>query len=312
MRGKHLSRVWAERRNGITPADAGKTVYRRNSLHLRKDHPRGCGENSITRVLEVTRQGSPPRMRGKPRAVWRANRASGITPADAGKTVRSRERMDEPWDHPRGCGENFGKAVNVNVWIGSPPRMRGKRMCDIPNNIQFGDHPADAGKTAAVREQNDKAQDHPRGCGENPARFDCCLRQPGSPPRMRGKRAIDEFRKAFPGITPADAGKTGLFTCSKMRTEDHPRGCGENSFSPYSQIGQLGSPPRMRGKHHSKGLYYPSLRITPADAGKTFYDNLLNNNYRDHPRGCGENGAVCSDTKIDRGSPPRMRGKLLR
>ena len=50
-----------------------------------------------------------------------------ITPADAGKTVRSRERMDEPWDHPRGCGENGSRHKVWDAYEGSPPRMRGKR-----------------------------------------------------------------------------------------------------------------------------------------------------------------------------------------
>ena len=45
----------------------------------------------------------------------------------------------------------------------------------------------------------------------------------------------------------------------------------------------------MRGKPPELSQLYAKYRITPADAGKT--------------------GAVCSDTNIDKGSPPRMRGK---
>ena len=94
MRGKleDKMRVYIESR--ITPADAGKTVYRRDSLHLRKDHPRGCGENSRNAPVANSVRGSPPRMRGKRTPKKTQIQMDRITPADAGKTVRSRERMD--------------------------------------------------------------------------------------------------------------------------------------------------------------------------------------------------------------------------
>ena len=51
MRGKPRWSSGVDAARRITPADAGKTVYRRDSLHLRKDHPRGCGENALTYPL---------------------------------------------------------------------------------------------------------------------------------------------------------------------------------------------------------------------------------------------------------------------
>ena len=53
--------------------------------------------------------------------------ASGrITPADAGKTSAASIFTALFWDHPRGCGENNAKGVEMLQKIGSPPRMRGK------------------------------------------------------------------------------------------------------------------------------------------------------------------------------------------
>ena len=67
----------------------------------------------------------------------------------------------------------------------------------------------------------------------------------------------------------------------------------------------------MRGKPFTSenGLY--SLRITPADAGKTLSLNPTTIRQKDHPRGCGEN--IITEFSLLRflGSPPRMRGKLL-
>ena len=66
----------------------------------------------------------------------------------------------------------------------------------------------------------------------------------------------------------------------------------------------------MRGKHvENKGLAY-EYRITPAHAGKTpmRFDGLRG--LRDHPRACGENPVAEPHGREERGSPPRMRGKL--
>ena len=51
--------------------------------------------------------------------------------------------------------------------------------------------------------------------------------------------------------------------------------------------------------------------ITPADAGKTSDSCSGNSVAGDHPRGCGENRQNRIPGGENRGSPPRMRGKLI-
>ena len=46
MRGKRHSDRMDRRRDGITPADAGKTAMFLSSKNACRDHPRGCGENA--------------------------------------------------------------------------------------------------------------------------------------------------------------------------------------------------------------------------------------------------------------------------
>ena len=92
-------------------------------------------------------------------------------------------------------------------------------------------------------------------------------------------------------ITPADAGKTGLHGGYRYSAEDHPRGCGENLPVARGGYHGLGSPPRMRGKRSDNWYRGRCSRITPADAGKTKTDINADMNYRDHPRGCGENAS---------------------
>ena len=86
MRGKHEKYVLDADDFRITPADAGKTSTMRFALAIVEDHPRGCGENLSLHLVTNSRQGSPPRMRGKPHALPAATAWDGITPADAGKT----------------------------------------------------------------------------------------------------------------------------------------------------------------------------------------------------------------------------------
>ena len=131
-----------------------------------------------------------------------------ITPADAGKTICRKCTRAYLWDHPRGCGENIDP-LNDNVrYLGSPPRMRGKPVV-TPYDAGAGRiTPADAGKTRSRQGRRAYCQDHPRGCGENiypPCRY---TRLTGSPPRMRGKLKRAGICPVYPGITPADAGKT--------------------------------------------------------------------------------------------------------
>ena len=127
---------------------------------------------------------------------------------------------------------------------------------------------------------------------------------------MRGKRSFQLPIIRSIRITPADAGKTNGAGSPEGKTGDHPRGCGENIQQECSTCGQIGSPPRMRGKHTATTSIYSSFRITPADAGKTGRYIFQLCKAEDHPRGCGENSRTSAAVGAALGSPPRMRGKL--
>ena len=151
-----------------------------------------------------------------------------ITPAHAGKTIFVSRDIDESWDHPRACGENYGPLRFIRTYLGSPPRMRGKLSFRSPFTRHCRITPAHAGKTNNIQFVHSLPQDHPRACGENEvttANGGICK---GSPPRMRGKPHSYQTCRACKGITPAHAGKTQRCApiCSFRR--DHPRACGEN------------------------------------------------------------------------------------
>ena len=70
----------------------------------------------------------------------------------------------------------------------------------------------------------------------------------GSPPPMRGKEPLRHFYLAYPGITPAYAGKSLDMLGTGYRNRDHPRLCGEKTVQTIAAFEKLGSPPPMRGK----------------------------------------------------------------
>ena len=255
MRGKRREKAPRDTVPGITPADAGKTHFRRSSESAAEDHPRGCGENGVFLSSGVCVTGSPPRMRGKLGTAVGAAAAGGITPADAGKTSYGAACSACTGDHPRGCGENIYTCIGNAMSTGSPPRMRGKRRYGNRETRDCGITPADAGKTACVLSLGYWRGDHPRGCGEN--KPPCCGLddEPGSPPRMRGKHGKASPDQMWWRITPADAGKTPVVQLPAQLRQDHPRGCGENPCSTVDILGRIGSPPRMRGKPQDGVLF---------------------------------------------------------
>ena len=84
-----------------------------------------CGEYSNT-IYEANKAvGSPPRVRGIRSTRSRVIRNFGITPACAGNTPSVSVTVNNPWDHPRVCGEYFFAILAPSFHAGSPPRVRG-------------------------------------------------------------------------------------------------------------------------------------------------------------------------------------------
>ena len=105
MRGKEQHSRESSKTAGITPAYAGKSVHDCMIMWSFRDHPRICGEKISSKLLWLTRSGSPPHMRGKvgeDRSDWKE---FGITPAYAGKRPVPAPGGGETQDHPRICGE---------------------------------------------------------------------------------------------------------------------------------------------------------------------------------------------------------------
>ena len=147
MRGKGVKARYERVAVGITPAHAGKRRRSPSTPRRWKDHPRACGEKSISRPKSGPSTGSPPRMRRKDVQNLRAGRVPGITPAYAGKSTSAPAGCPAPWDHPRVCGEKLLQPQKGLGPAGSPPCMRGKAYSSAGHWIRRGITPAYAGKS---------------------------------------------------------------------------------------------------------------------------------------------------------------------
>ena len=190
--------------------------------------------------------------------------------------------------------------------------MRGKvnyfEPCVALNRIT----PAYAGKRQLWPKTWRWVWNHPRVCGEKYLSVSLGLLKQGSPPHMRGKDRRAPLLALGHGITPACAGKRRCWSIALSRSRDHPRVCGEKSSSATGSALGSGSPPRMRGKAILRSGELQALGITPAYAGKRPDGDRLPAERQDHPRVCGEKAALPILLRYHRGSPPRMRGKVLR
>ena len=99
MRGKPSSKKQGLMKVRITPADAGKTRFKKRYGYFI--------------------YGSPPRMRGKPFADAFREPIYGITPADAGKTLKRSFRNQPFCSRAVQISFNFSNSLNVSLQSGS-------------------------------------------------------------------------------------------------------------------------------------------------------------------------------------------------
>ena len=147
-----------------------------------------CGKNQNSFLKLSETPGSPPRVREKLKVNSPNVKATGITPACAGKTRLNHTRQSKGWDHPRVCGKNLLPRLFLTEKSGSPPRVREKLGSRLSIHILLRITPACAGKTWVQIPHSPLSKDHPRVCGKNsPQNFEI-FDKSGSPPRVREKR----------------------------------------------------------------------------------------------------------------------------
>ena len=192
----------------IIPAYAGSTHLTSISGRMARDHPRVCGEHQNLPQVCGSRYGSSPRMRGARKPGRAITLPTRIIPAYAGSTCPSRVPKVTTGDHPRVCGEHWGKDIDLAIRNGSSPRMRGARRYSRDSSRWARIIPAYAGSTTRKTLFSIGLWDHPRVCGEHFMTKDNALIVQGSSPRMRGAPCGITDNGTRQGIIPAYAGST--------------------------------------------------------------------------------------------------------
>ena len=174
------------------------------------------------------------------------------------------------WDHPRVCGEQLQKELDVQKEVGSPPRVRGTDIDGIRSCGTNRITPACAGNRRTAPRRTGTEPDHPRVCGEQFFLNGVFQKMKGSPPRVRGTGFCKIGLPPRLGITPACAGNRHCSCSRRVHQGDHPRVCGEQGTQHGCRARFVGSPPRVRGTA-TQSLYIGYYdRITPACAGNSF------------------------------------------
>ena len=167
MRGKPGRGRCQDGGGRIIPAHAGQTTPVTLTPPLNTDHPRACGANTFCRTIALLKDGSSPRMRGKPARANRLARNTRIIPAHAGQTRACLPVRRSTPDHPRACGANLLLVESCVLDAGSSPRMRGKRPAAYIEHRPVRIIPAHAGQTNKPPRIILNSADHPRACGAN-------------------------------------------------------------------------------------------------------------------------------------------------
>ena len=275
---------------GIIPARAGSRHSQGASWPPLGDHPRACGEQFASIAGMSADQGSSPRVRGAGVLEGEHRLRRGIIPARAGSRNGATHCPSARRDHPRACGEQVERSIMSMGVTRSSPRMRGAVLLIVTSPLDSGIIPACAGSSSRSRPRGTGSWDHPRVCGEQAYLSILYISILGSSPRVRGAAEWVPSYFDFQGIIPARAGSRTQRGLDIGSSRDHPRACGEQSWTFRDDETSVGSSPRVRGAaatHHDRAEL---MRIIPARAGSRDGGHPRCNRYRDHPRACGEQG----------------------
>ena len=254
--------------DGIIPAYAGSTRWRRRASGTEWDHPRIRGEHPAAGFRRPGGDGSSPHTRGAHSPPLINSKENGIIPAYAGSTP--------------------GDEMTVGKLAGSSPHTRGARGKQPGRADDGGIIPAYAGSTGSPASIRATVKDHPRIRGEHKCGSRLKTTSPGSSPHTRGARFDGESCRRTQRIIPAYAGSTSRRRTRPPGQGDHPRIRGEHWVALMDFAVFQGSSPHTRGALRQVGLGGAGRGIIPAYAGSTPAPSCGAVSRRDHPRIRGE------------------------
>jgi len=196
---------------GSSPRVRGRRPKRAPALASLGAHPRVCGADMRAAADWLRDKGSSPRVRGRLLRLLHLRHKLGLIPACAGQTHCLAHLPFLAGAHPRVCGADLRIHRRGGGYLGSSPRVRGRRPRLLGLQRHRGLIPACAGQTRCVVCERILKWAHPRVCG-----------------------ADRRLRRGHPrplGLIPACAGQTGSQLRASSPRRAHPRVCGADSLT---------------------------------------------------------------------------------
>ena len=126
VRGRSLLRTLQLPSYRLIPAGAGQIDKYAPAPQAPWAHPRGCGADTLRRLLAAFLHGSSPRVRGRCRSLFPERGHCRLIPAGAGQIQRFCSALTRRRAHPRGCGADWVRRQRACRHVGSSPRVRGR------------------------------------------------------------------------------------------------------------------------------------------------------------------------------------------
>ena len=295
-------------------------------------HPRAYGEEMTDNLASASTNGSPPCVRGRGSKLVRQSADGRFTPVRTGKSrplgfrhsrspVHPRAYGEEagycapsttPSVHPRAYGEECVSVATRSAASGSPPCVRGRELLQLaqPTGQRFT--PVRTGKSHGTAARLSSLPVHPRAYGEEIPVGLAVGDDAGSPPCVRGRGMQRSPSMSRTRFTPVRTGKSCRFASTSAPPSVHPRAYGEEAGCGCSSCRAGGSPPCVRGRGRGSMESGAGLRFTPVRTGKR---NRMPHSPRCrpvHPRAYGEEHNASRRSTSDAGSPPCVRGRVIR
>ncbi len=131
----------------FTPTRVGKTnAWRAYPVRIGV-HPHACGEDWAASAAAYAKNGSPPRVWGRPSADSANTGSAWFTPTRVGKTPARRATGARSTVHPHACGEDAALVSSSTRMAGSPPRVWGRLVGVDTDSTDQRFTPTRVGKT---------------------------------------------------------------------------------------------------------------------------------------------------------------------
>ena len=247
-RGRDCGRHRILRRQGNTPACAGKRRWSGMTATRHWKYPRVRGEeglkpSTLKRGVEI-----PPRARGRVEPATSFTTSLGNTPACAGKSELSVPQQTAPRKYPRVRGEEKVDTFQLVHVREIPPRARGRAHVGCCGLYLRGNTPACAGKSDHLIHKSTLKRKYPRVRGEETFPSWPLNARVEIPPRARGRAAGARQWCLRAGNTPACAGKRHRLPFSDFLLRKYPRVRGEEMTCSCKSLSDPEIPPRARGR----------------------------------------------------------------